>query len=206
MTKFESIIQNLASMESPVVAVIGSRTITPDELRILFTLMTKMYYINHNIIWQSGGAVATDESVEHLSKVLPDFRTNIYLPWNGYNGKTEGEMYKSALTLSLDKNLARQCEVLLDKYYMAVRRHSPTNTVRMLMHRNNFVMLGDKLDRPVDLVLSVATPLSIDMNKQQVADSAGGTGYGIRMAYDMGIPCYNLRYQNNLEEILAFIK
>ena len=62
----------------------------------------------------------------------------------------------------------------------AWERCSPA--VRKLHARNVAILLGDGLDRPVDAVVAWS----------ERGEAVGGTGMGIRIAEDRGIPVLNL--------------
>ena len=119
----------------------------------------------------TGGADGADTA---FAAGAPAGQRTIWLPWRGYNGHREPDCrVLSAAELSA-------CTEIAAPLHPAWERCSPA--VRKLHARNIAILLGEGRDRPVDAVVAWS----------ERGDAVGGTGMGIRIAEDGGIPVLNL--------------
>ena len=98
----------------------------------------------------------------------------MFPPWAGYRG-CQGP---DCRTLSRDR--MHTCLAIASALHPAWHRCSPA--ARRLHARNAAILLGENTDAPVDAVVAWTSHGRI----------AGGTGMGIRIALDRGIPVLNL--------------
>ena len=150
-------------------AGIGARATPADMLPD----MTKMAGWLARTGWHlsSGGADGADSA---FAAGAPVEQRTVWLPWRGY-GAHRGPDCRvlSAAALSA-------CIVIAARSHPAWERCSPA--VRKLHARNAAILLGERLDRPVDAVVCWS----------ERGAAVGGTGMGIRIAEAHGIPVLNL--------------
>ena len=119
----------------------------------------------------SGGADGADAA---FAAGAPAEQRTIWLPWRGYNGHRGAECrVLSAAAMAAYMEIAASL-------HPAWERCSPA--VRKLHARNVAILLGERLDRPVDAVVCWSAR----------GEPVGGTGMGIRIAEARGIPVLNL--------------
>ena len=119
----------------------------------------------------SGGANGADSA---FAAGAPVEQRTVWLPWRGY-GAHRGPDCRvlSAAALSA-------CVEIAAPLHPAWERCSPG--VRKLHARNAAILLGERLDRPVDAVVCWS----------EGGAAIGGTGIGIRIAEAHGIPVLNM--------------
>lgn len=115
----------------------------------------------------SGGAQRADEAFERGAE-----KKQIFLPWDGFNGKRIGDDYIVPLF----------CERLVYKYHP--RPSALSNAGWNFMSRNSYQVLGKDLKTPVSFVLCWTSD----------GKASGGTGQAIRIAEDHSIPVFNFYY------------
>ena len=119
----------------------------------------------------SGGANGADSA---FAAGVPVEQRTVWLPWRGYNGHGGPDCrVLAAVELSA-------CIEIAASLHPAWQRCSPG--VRKLHARNAAILLGERLDRPVDAVVCWS----------EGGAAIGGTGIGIRIAEAHGIPVLNL--------------
>ena len=116
---------------------------------------------------RTGGAWGADSAFE--LGAVPYDRTELYLPWEGYNNKVS-PWHKS-----------------MDEAYAIAAEHHPAwdrcnDTVRKLHARNVHILLGPDLTEPVRFVMCWTYQ----------GKDVGGSGMGIRIARTNKIPIFNL--------------
>ena len=156
-------------MATSTYAGIGARA-TP---RAVLADMEKMagWLARTGWLLSSGGADGADSA---FAAGTPAGQRTIWLPWRGYNGHRGPDCrVLSAAALSA-------CMEIAALSHPAWQRCSPA--VRKLHARNAAILLGERLDRPVDAVVAWS----------ERGAAVGGTGMGIRIAEAHGIPVLNL--------------
>ena len=150
-------------------AGIGSRATPSDVLHD----MTRMAAWLARRGWHlhSGGAAGADSA---FAAGAPPERRTVFLPWPGYRGNAGPD----CRTLSPDRT--RTCLAIASALHPAWHRCSPT--ARRLHARNAAILLGQNADTPVHAVVAWTVGGAV----------RGGTGMGIRVAHDRGIPVLNL--------------
>ena len=119
----------------------------------------------------SGGAAGADSA---FAAGAPPAARTIFLPWPGYRGCGGPD----GRTLSPER--MRTCLAIAAALHPAWHRCSPA--ARKLHARNAAILLGQNADMPVHAVVAWTSRGLI----------SGGTGMGIRIAHDRGIPVLNL--------------
>ena len=156
-------------MTQLVYAGIGSRA-TPRAVLEAMTIMAT-WLARRGWHLHAGGAAGADSAF--AAGAPPGSRT-VFLPWPGYRGCGGSD----CRTLSPDR--MRACLAIAAALHPAWDRCSPA--ARTLHARNTAILLGEDGDTPVHAVACWTTQGRI----------AGGTGMGIRIAHDRGIPVLNL--------------
>lgn len=147
-------------------AGIGSRETPLELIPIIENIAITLE--NSGYTLNTGGASGADTFFSNKVN-----KKNIYLPWSGYNGNKEGIFL-----------MGGKLEEALD-----IAAHFHPNwkacklSVRLLHARNVPIILGQDLITPVKFVVCWTKD----------GKASGGTGLGIRIAENYGIPVYNLQ-------------
>ena len=167
---------------------IGSRE-TPKEILDL------MYNIGQQLangwVLRSGGAPGADTAFE-LGCISHSGFKEIYLPWNGFQGKRAKPSDGYILGNKPSEALAMAESFIL-------HWHNCSDGARTLHSRNCYQILGGDLDAPTDLVICWTVGGQLK----------GGTATAMRMAMAHKIPIINLAMPGAvkaLEEITAQIE
>lgn len=161
------------------VALVGSRKAPARILNLAWELGRRM--AQEDMEMTSGGAPGMDHSWEMGYRMVNPFLMTIFLPNDGFNGKTsDGKCY---FTVNDETLLIRADEIIQDihPYYdeldgFAYRAHI----------RNCFQILGKNLDTPADEVFLWAPPVGTSV--------AGGTRTAFELAKQYNIQTWNLYY------------
>ena len=156
-------------MTQLVYAGIGSRATPPETLRDMTTMAAWLARRGWRL--HSGGAAGADSA---FAAGAPPERRTVFLPWPAYRGCTGPD----CRTLSPER--MRTCLAIAADLHPAWQRCSPA--ARKLHARNAAILLGDDADTPVHAVIAWTSRGLV----------SGGTGMGIRIAHDRGIPVLNL--------------
>ena len=157
-------------MNIPLVyAGIGSRETPPYIQSTMGRMASRLYDRGWKL--STGGADGADTA---FAEAVPERGHVLYLPWWGYN-EHRGRNCK---TLSHVQQI--NCESIAARLHPAWGRCS--QGARKLHSRNVAILLSPSADAPVDAVICW-TP------KGEVV---GGTGMGLRIAKEHGIPVFNL--------------
>jgi hypothetical protein len=147
-------------------AGIGSRETPRKALKAIRELAEELSEQGH--VCRSGGAPGADTAF--LDASWPNHE--IFLPWPGFENCADADA-------TLIEPMRGAFEIA-KKYHPAW--HGLTQGGMRLHARNSHILLGKDLTDPVDFVICW-TPLG---------KIAGGTGQGMRIALDRGIPIINL--------------
>ena len=156
-------------MTSLTYAGIGSRS-TPARVLQAMTVMAG-WLARTGWHLASGGADGADTA---FARGAPDGQRTLYLPWRGYNGHG-GPDYRTLTPAALSA-----CMALAARLHPTWHRCTPG--ARKLHARNSAIILTETLDRPVDAVVAFTAD----------GRATGGTGMGLRIAAEHGIPVVNL--------------
>ena len=157
-------------MKTLIYAGIGSRA-TPESI---LADMTKMATWLARTGWHlaSGGAHGADTA---FAGGAPAGQRTLYLPWPGYNGHVGPDCHalsRSALS-GIAWRLPRAC------IPPGTAAHPPPGSFTL---GTQSILLSSELDRPVDAVVAWTRDSAV----------TGGTGMGLRIAAEHGIPVMNL--------------
>ena len=156
-------------MTQPVYAGIGSRATPPSVLGVMTTMAAWLARRGWHL--HSGGAAGADSA---FAAGPPAERRTVFLPWPRYRGCAGPD----CRTLSAER--MRASLVIDADQHPAWHRCWPA--VRKLHARNVAILLGEGAHSPVHAVACWTLDGAV----------SGGTGMGIRIAHDRGIPVLNL--------------
>ena len=156
-------------MTQLVYAGIGSRA-TPravlDDMTVMAAWLARRGWHLH-----SGGAAGADTA---FAAGAPGGCRTVFLPWPGYRG------HRGADCRTPSPDRFARCLAIASDLHPAWQRCLPA--ARRLHARNAAILLGADCDAPVDAVVAWTSR----------GETTGGTGLGIRIARDRGIPVLNL--------------
>jgi len=161
---------------------IGSRSVPSD----VFSVMRRFAYMVSELQWvlRSGGANGADSAFEqgcrdHAESIGCTPAMNIYLPWEGFNGRTtkDGNFPCYHVGVSSEEDRAMK---LAAKHHPAWDRCS--RMAKQFHARNCFQILGLDLESETDIVVCW-TP---------EGKRGGGTGQALRLAESLDIPIIDL--------------
>ena len=155
-------------MTQLVYAGIGSRATPSSVLEVMTTMAAWLARRGWHL--HSGGAAGADSA---FAAGAPAERRTVFLPWPGYRGCRGPDCH----TLSRDR--MHTCLAIAAALHPAWHRCSPA---ARKLHARNVSILAVDTDVPVDAVACWTRD----------GLPSGGTGMGIRIAHDRGIPVLNL--------------
>jgi hypothetical protein len=169
---------------------IGSRQ-TPDPYLDLMTKLASRLAADGWIL-RSGGAPGADMAFENGA---PSNARSVYLPWRGFNENS------SNIVPEKWANWAQAQEI--------ASRHHPAwdhmeRSVRALMTRNVYQLLGDDLKTPSRLVLCWAPKPKLN-DQGCVINTDGGTGLAVRLAASYGVPVYHLGIAEHMNKMCSYL-
>jgi hypothetical protein len=172
-------------MANKTYAGIGSRETPQEHLYILRD--AAKYLAERGYTLRSGGADGSDFFCEKGCD-LGGGKKEIYLPWRDFNGNGS-DLYPDNLS-----NFFKAKEIAA-KYHPAWSRLR--DSVKKLMGRNTYQILGKNLDNPVDFVLCYC-PI-------ENGEWKGGTAQALRIAKDKGIKIINIFLEEHKKRIMEKI-
>ena len=161
-------------------AGIGSRS-TPTEILQIMQEAASVF-AQKGLVLRSGGADGADTAFEVGSK---GYDNEIYLPWKNFNDNPS-PLYIDNLP---NCNEAREIAAKYHPSWEYLRE-----TVKKLMARNAYQIVGKDLDTPVEFVLCYC-PIKNGVWQ-------GGTAQACRHAHDLGILIINLFLEKDKARIL----
>ena len=150
-------------------AGIGARNTPPSVLPDMTALSRSLAEAGWHL--SSGGAHGADSA---FASGTPPGQRTVWLPWPGYNDLSGADCHVPS------RERMQQCLAIAARLHPAWNKCS--QGVRKLHARNVAILLGPNLDRPVDAVVCFTENGAI----------SGGTGMGLRIAAEHGIPVFNL--------------
>ena len=173
--------------------VVGSRNISKEEFLLLRDIATKLCYEGY--ILRSGAADGADSTINHLC------RTEIILPWSGFNGFLHDGKRVFALEFLPHNSLA------IKKAKEIHPRPDLLNNMTLKFHARNIYQIVGPLGAngiKSDVVIYCSDDLTFE-------EPRGGTRTAVMYAKQLGIPVYNIRDRGfNLkvicEEIIELIE
>ena len=158
-------------------AGIGSRNTPTDVLGLMTEIAEYMAHNSYCLL--SGGASGADSAFEKGATQVPNAKREIYLPWDGFNGRMIDN-------ITVFSGVTQQSMQVAEYYHP--NWGACGSTARKLMARNTFQILDEYLLPRAALVVCW-TP---DGANRETTRSTGGTGQAIRIAVGNGIRVYNL--------------
>lgn len=182
-------------------AGIGSRTTPQGILETCFMIGNNLAI--EGLTLRSGGAPGAntwfEKGVDSARKYALEWHPElsqpimkeIYIPWNGFNGRTDAE-------LGVYSEIAPEAFEIAKKYHPYWDNLS--EGAKKLQARNSYQVLGDPFDNSVDFIVCWTPEGKI----------TGGTGQALRIAKDLNIKVFNLalyeRSEDAYPEIINYIK
>ena len=163
-------------------AGIGSRE-TPVHIMEVMTQLAQGFERKGWKMRSGGQPLGADGAFERGVEL--DANKEIYLPWNGFDGRHS--QFAGASGTAID---------MASKYHPNWPAVVKKGTGGQKLHgRNCHIILGMKLNDTVDLTCCW-TP---------EGRTTGGTGMGISISADHTIPVYNLYWKNNIKILREFL-
>lgn len=166
-----------------IYAGIGSRETPPSVLEYM-TLFARDWAHDYEATLRSGGAIGADLAFEQ-GAIDGDGPLEIYYMDRyriGYSGDADEDRFaKPGQT-----NVSRYDPVIWNKAFQIAQEYHPnwgacSSLARKLHARNSFIILGERLNDPVELVVCWTKDAKLQ----------GGTAQGLRIAKDHGIVVAN---------------
>lgn len=168
---------------------IGSRTINPYVAR-KFELYA--YTLSKfNFCLRSGGATGSDSAFERGCDKLNGIK-EIYLPWKGFNNNP------SELT-----HISQEAYEMAE-YFYGSKWKKLRSTVKQLMARNCYQVLGKNLDNPSAFVVCYTQDGCTTASKR--TRKTGGTGQAIAIADYYDIPIFNFNKTGDESRFIKFLR
>lgn len=145
----------------------SSKGVCQSELDMLTLIAKQLNKKGYGL--RSGAAPCVDTAFELGAGINKE----IFLPWKGFNGS------KSQLYLDVLKDVDKASNIATNLYGEFYK-----DSHRKLHARNVYQIMGPNLCDPVEFVLAYTYH---DPKKRK-----GGTCLGMNLAYELGIPVYNL--------------
>lgn len=169
---------------------VGARATPKDvleKMRVYAVVFAKLGYT-----LRSGAADGADTAFE-IGAESQNGNREIYLPWREFNGSDSPHFNISQKAL----------EIAGDIYGDRARWNRTKSSVKCLMSRNIYQVLGLTLDTPSSFVVCW-TPDGVITHTERTR-STGGTGQAIACASLNQIPVFNLKNNGEEERLLDFI-
>lgn len=168
-------------------AGIGSRDITDKEASLILAISSKL---SEKYIVYSGNAPGSDITFQLGS----EGKCVIYLPWSGFN-KEEYDPLRSIAHFDVgNTDIGREYAAKYHPCYGQLKEGG-----KRLMCRNTHQVLGFKEYPRAEFVVFCANEVA--------GEVSGGTAQAVKIARDIGVPTFNIRYNGSkqLREYLTRI-
>lgn len=172
---------------------IGSRS-TPPKFKNIMVLLAKKL-ASKGYILRSGGASGADLAFENGCD-YNNGKKEIYLPWKEFNNS------KSTLYFDNFDSVPNDVLTLAEKIYGPARWKKIKQSVKMLMARNMYQVLGQNLNTPSSFVICY-TPDGCETHLDRKR-TTGGTGQAISVASINDIHVINL-YNEDTNELINYL-
>lgn len=171
---------------SLIYAGIGSRNTPVDAQKIMLQAAYHLAQLGYTL--RSGAAEGADSAFE-LGAKKGEGKTEIWLPWTGFNQHADTGFYPSPKHFEMAAIVHPAWERL-------------SRGARALHARNAGQILGKDIASPVDFVICW-TPDGCSSEKERSVKT-GGTGTAIAIADRHGIPVWNINSEKGVDSLLAF--
>lgn len=173
--------------------MIGSRETPEDVLRLMEDIAEKL--VSQHWTGRSGGADGADTSLEVGCERKLCGSMEIYLPWEGFNGRSsENRGYINTPKMSNYKQAAKIAEETHPAWDKCSRG------ARALHTRNVYQLLGKDLATPSRFVICWAKPTGVGDNVK------GGTGTAVKLGIVNGAEIINLYHEHNIKRMTKFLE
>ena len=172
----------------PYYTGIGSRKTPPDVEKTMKVIGFKL--AQTGFVLRSGGAQGADSAFEEGCNVASGAK-EIWLPWNGYDGRYEQRYLPSPKAYELAATLHPVWDQL-----------SPG--ARSLHARNTHQVLGEDLRTP-SLFTVCWTPDGAE-SLERLSSRTGGTSTAIKLSILNKIPVFNIRNTGSYERFKSFLR
>lgn len=162
-------------------AGVGSRETPPAVLEQM--TYTAGVLEGYGFTLRSGGAKGADSAFEKGA-----IKKRVYLPWNGFNGKTRSE---TNLVVGDSEWLRREAAIAHPRW------SSLSSGAKLLMGRNTAQVLGHWPEEVDSKFVVCWTPGGL---------GGGGTGQAIRIAKRYNIPVFDLAHPEALGELNRYLR
>lgn len=183
-------------------AGIGARK-TPDYILNLMTMIASKLE-QKGFMLRSGGALGADTAFSNGTSIK-----EIYVPWNGFNGlelkyPIYDEAFKIAEMYHPNYNaLSQGAKILMARNTMQLLGHTLTCPLEIEMFSNTSRLISTQFKNKSEFVICWTPDGCI--NSYERSSSTGGTGQAIHIAYELGIPVFNLARQDHKEKLETFV-
>jgi hypothetical protein len=173
--------------------MIGSRETPEDVLGLMGHIAGKLAGLH----WtgRSGGANGADSALEEGCSRKLCSSMEIYLPWDGFNGRSSDN--RGYINTPRMSNYT-QAQTIAEATHPAWERCS--RGAKALHTRNVYQLLGKDLATPSKFVICWAKPTGVGDNCK------GGTGTAVKLGIANGVEIINLYHQHNVERMIKFLE
>jgi hypothetical protein len=173
-----------------IITGIGSRSTPPEALAKIAEIAK--YFSSLNCMLRSGGAQGADTAFS--SNWWGGGPQRIFIPWEGFQGKFSNNSPHpdDCYYYISDPDIRQQASDMLKDIHPAWNSLKPA--VKLLHIRNVYQVLGANLDRPSDAVVYWAPNYFNGQVK-------GGTATAVHLAWKLGIPTFNIRKPEELQQL-----
>lgn len=171
------------------VACIGSRDLTPEQTDICERL--GQWLVSHGHIISTGNAEGADQAFARGGNSVDPTKVHLWLPWYRYERQAIVPGNQVVLFTALSDQLQTLLLTLAEKFHPAWGKL--TQGGQKLQGRNGLIIL-DRIPEPTELLfpkIELMTDRVLALPSSR--PGGGGTGQGMRMAQNYGIPVTNLR-------------
>ncbi|MEZ9708794.1 hypothetical protein AB4254_08985 [Vibrio breoganii] len=163
---------------------IGARFDVPDSVLQLMSDVACSLAVK-GLLLRSGGAEGSDSAFEmgvlRANEQYQMGAMEIYLPWNGFNGKSASVVSSLGYYVGSEPN----AEAIAKIFHPAYGRLKPP--VKALMRRNTYQALGFDLSSLPRFCVCYTRNGSLT----GFESGSGGTGQALRLLSTLGVPIYN---------------
>lgn len=171
---------------------VGSRETPEDILQVMAKVAE--YLARRGAVLRSGAADGADSAFERgCDKVNPSLK-QIYLPWNGFNGRKANE---TGVIIKIDPAVQMEAAKIARETHPAWDS-ALSQGAKKLHTRNVYQVLGPTINEPSNFLIGYA---KFDAKGQ----AKGGTRTAIKLAEKFNVRVYNLFKEEDLERITKLL-
>ncbi len=163
----------------------GSREIPNNITELIKELSERL--ARREWVLRSGAAEGADTAFEYGCDYAGGEK-EIFLPWSNFNGSRSQFNEPSEMAIHI-----------AEKYHPSWKYLK--GWAKKLMARDVHQVLGEDCQTPVEFVVC----WTLDGSEGKTTKVTGGTGQAIRLAFDLGIPVFNLKNDGAHERLVDFL-